>query len=80
MRQLRPCGLLKQSLTKWFRSKKEKNNPREDLVIVPFGLHPAVRETPRARGDGNRGSRCWLITRVEENGMKRLGPMGAIQE
>ena len=80
VRLLQPCGMLKQSLTKWCRSKKEKNKLKEDLVTVPFGLPPAVRKTPWARGNGNRGSGCWLIARVEENGIKHPGPEPAIQD
>lgn len=80
VRLLQPCGMLKQSFAKWCRSKKEKNKLGEDLVTVPFGLPPAVCKTPWARGNGNRGSGCWLIARVEENGIKHPGPGPAIQE
>lgn len=75
-----PWGVLKQSLPKWCRSEKEKSKPAEVPVSVPFERPPAVPENPRARGNGARGDGCWLLTRVEEKGVKRLGPAPAIQE
>lgn len=71
--------MLTPSLTKWCRSKKDKDKPRENLAPALFGLPPAVQEMPQA-GNGKRGSGCWLIAHVEVNGVRHLGPVPAVEE